>query len=134
MITNHRNEIELLNDAFTWKYNSLAAYILAAEPYVPDSEESLRQAIAAIAEEDLRLRDEIAQVLEDLEAVVRIKPYDHMVSDLNYLSLEYLRGVLKEELGRQLAAYEQSESESTGQAKEMFAELIQRTRAQAAKL
>lgn len=82
-----RQVVEMLNCAFAYKYNSLAAYIVEARPHIEDGQEALLAELKKIAEEDQREMQLIAQAIEDLDGVPTIVPHDPSVSELNYLSL-----------------------------------------------
>ncbi len=103
---NKQELILFLNQAFSRKYNSLADYILSAQPYIKDGQETLLREIQNIAQEDAQARDELAQALEDLNAVPRITAHPHSVSDLAYLSLDYLGTVLAKDLEQQFKEYD----------------------------
>ena len=53
-MTEKKQIIHILDRAFQCKYNSLAAYILSAKPFVKDGEEGLVCAIEEVAAEDKR--------------------------------------------------------------------------------
>ena len=56
----------------------------------------------AAAAEDRKLVDRVAEAIECLGGIPQVVPYEASVSELNYLEIDYLAGVLVEELNRQL--------------------------------
>lgn len=128
--------IDALNSAFSRKYHSLAHYIIEARPYIPAGMDGLTAAIQDAAHEDQRLADRLAEVIETYEGVPQLAIFDPEVASLNYLALDYLAGVLRKSLEQQLAEYEHSQSMAADfpKAKEVFAALVETTRAQIARL
>ena len=98
--------VEILNRVFVRKYNSLAAYILQAQPYVSAESQTWLPLIEHIAEQDALARDELAATLQQLNQIPRLEPHPEMVSDLNYISLDYLVKVLAKDLQAQLLEYQ----------------------------
>jgi|GEM_PF-6187748 len=97
--------LAFLEQAFSWKHNSLAAYIVGAEPYVEPGEEETLKAVQSIAAEDQKTAVQIGQAIESLGGVPRIAPYEPSVAELNYLSISYLAEVLLEKLKKELLYY-----------------------------
>ena len=131
-----RNQkVALLQHAFLHKYNSLAAYVLAAGAYEKKGDSALRSAVTENAGEDEVLAQEIAAAIELLEAVARIEPYAAYVGELNYLTLDYLRLELVRDLNTQLTEY-QTALAALSDCPEMalFAKLIAATEGQLARL
>lgn len=128
--------IDALNSAFSRKYHSLARYIIDARPYVPAGMEGLTAAINDAAAEDQRFADRLAETIETYEGVPQLAIFDPEVASLNYLALDYLAGVLRQSLEKQLAEYEQSQALTAGfpKAKEVFDALVETTRAQIERL
>ena len=60
--------VAILSRAFTWKYNSLAGYVLQAEPYVRENEAKLLALVAQIAKEDKAFAVELARSIERHDA------------------------------------------------------------------
>jgi hypothetical protein len=103
-----QNIHDALNAAFSHKYHSMAQYILEAKPYVRSNDGAGMQEIESIAAEDRALADHLADVIERLDGIPQIGLFDPQVANLNYLSLDYLLGVLIRSLEDQLAQYEAS--------------------------
>ncbi|WP_319588760.1 hypothetical protein [uncultured Desulfobulbus sp.] len=103
-----RNVYDALNVAFSHKYHSMAQYILEAGPYVRPEDGAGMREIELIAAEDKALADHLADVIERLEGIPQVGLFNPDVANLNYLSLEYLLGVLIRSLEDQLAQYEAS--------------------------
>ena len=97
--------VHSLNVLYTHKHNSLARYILDAEPYVTPREEPLLGVVAEIAREDEEQSIETVRMIESLGGVPQIVELDEDVASLNYLSLSYLVGVLRERLLQQREQY-----------------------------
>lgn len=98
---NKEEAIAFLQTVFSWKYNSLAAYILAAEPFLQTGDEIWLERIKAAAAADKRAADAAVLLLEKFDAVPHVDPYPEKVAYFNYLALGYLRSVLVEEFQRQ---------------------------------
>jgi hypothetical protein len=101
MITTERL-IDILNRAWNFRHNSLAAYILSAEPYVAGNHARLLERVQGVAIEDARLEGALLEALSELEASPRGVPYEPFVSELNYLGIDYLTRVLREKLQAEL--------------------------------
>ena len=102
-----REEIlAILNCAFADRFHSMAAYILESGAYASGNDEALRRTIAKIAEYDRETAQRIADTIEDLEGIPQAPAYRHIFAEMNYLSLDYLKTTLREELTRQRETYE----------------------------
>jgi len=97
--------IEMLNEAFSRRYNSIAQYLLDARPHVRQGEEPLLHCIKEIAAADRAAADHLAETIEALDGIPQVVPYPHDVAELNYLSLAYLREALMRTLRDEIAAY-----------------------------
>jgi bacterioferritin (cytochrome b1) len=100
------NAIAILNDAFADRFHSWAEYILEAGPYVGEEDAALRRTVERIAKADRAAAERLAHVIEGLDGIPQVPAYPHRIAELNYLSLDFLRNVLREELTRQLKTYE----------------------------
>lgn len=98
--------IEALNQAFSYKYHSLAGYIEQADPYVADGQEAALACVKSIAAEDRQETDRLARRLEELEGIPQAGAAEQEAASVNYLAIDYLLGVLLKSLERQLAFYE----------------------------
>jgi bacterioferritin (cytochrome b1) len=136
MTDSRQSILDALNQAFAKKYNSLAQYILDAEPYVEPGGEAALAQIRGIAASDRAMADRLAEVIERLEGIPQVGTYDPLVADLNYLALDYLTGVLAGDLERQVIEYETglSASRSEPGAQALFETLCGATREQIEKL
>ncbi len=136
-----------LNAAFSAKYYSLAQYVLDASPYVRPGEEKLLREIRLVATCDRRLADQLAQVIEQLEGVPQLTVIDSSVAYLNYLSLQYLSGVLLQGLQKQQILFDDGlalvrdveqvsgeEGRVKAEANRVFLELHETTRGQILRL
>lgn len=94
--------IDILNRAWNFRHNSLAAYILSAEPYVAGNQAQLLERVKAAAVEDSRLEGVLLEALSELQASPHGVPYEAYVSELNYLGIDYLSRVLREKLQSEL--------------------------------
>ena len=102
-----REEIlNILNRAFADRFHSLAEYILEAGPYIRDEDAALCRAIQRMAEYDRTVAERLADVIEELDGIPQVPAYKHAFTEMNYLSLHFLKNVLREELCKHLAAYE----------------------------
>lgn len=99
----------------TLHVNSLARYILEAEPFVEAGDEKLRDDIRKIAAEDAAIGAELSKFMESLGLVPRVGPHDQRFGELNYLSLRYLASELKKQLTGELDLIKKA-SEFEGQA------------------
>ena len=99
-------ELEVLNTAFARRYHSLAQYILDASPFVREEDHAVIASIRAIAQADHELAQTFAQLIEQLESVPYIPPYDHTFAEFNYLSIQFLADRLIKEFAKELAEYE----------------------------
>lgn len=97
--------IDVLNEAFSRRYNSVAQYLLDARPHVTQGEESLLHCIEEIAAADRAQADHLAEIIEALDGIPQVVPYPHEVAELNYLSLAYLREALMGSIRDEIAAY-----------------------------
>jgi len=103
MTLSERAEIvAVLNAAFSKRYHSLAQYIAEAKPYVPKGQEALQITIRQIAAEDRAEAERIADVIEGLEEIPQVEPYDPDIAKMNYLSIVYLKKILMAELEKEL--------------------------------
>ena len=100
--------LEVLNEAYAFKANSLASYVLSAEPYIGEGEEGLLKVISEISQRDLEMQKFLLEEIEGLEGVPRITPPDPFVSELNYLSISYLKTVIQGDLVKQAHFFEES--------------------------
>lgn len=106
-MNNRRDQsLEALNRAFSWKYHSLAAYILEAQPYTRPDQLTLVQAVQSVAEEDLRQANELASAIDKLEGIPDPRAFSPKVGEYNYLSIQYLLNELIKELEKQAAQFE----------------------------
>lgn len=103
---NFAQALEVLEQALTWKRNSLAAYILSAQPYVAPGEEALLAKVQQLADEDERLATEVARMIERLGEVPVAGTHEIVVGEYNYLGLGFLAGKLREQLERERQYYE----------------------------
>lgn len=93
--------LDALNRAFTFRYHSLARYILDAGPYVSDADAATLDLMHRLADWDHRQAERLADLIEDYEEIPQVTPYEHDIPELNYLALDYLRGILTDKLARQ---------------------------------
>jgi len=98
--------LAILNRAFADRFHSMAACILESGAYVSGNDEALHRIIAKIAEYDRETSHRIADVIEDMEGIPQAPAYRHVFAEMNYLSLDYLKSTLREELTKQRATYE----------------------------
>lgn len=99
--TSREEILAILNRAFADRFHSMAAYILESGAYVSGNDEALHRTIAQTAEYDRETAQRIADVIEDLEGIPQAPAYRHIFAEMNYLSLDYLKTTLREELIRQ---------------------------------
>jgi len=90
---------DILNDVYNLTLNSLATYIVAAEPYVPKGQEVILENIQDIANDNAVLAKEIAGCMRSLDVMPYSTSFHTRMSELNYLSIGYLKNVLINELG-----------------------------------
>lgn len=109
MADDRRQALQVLNQAYAWKHNSLAAYITQAAPFVDSGAESLLTEIQNIAEEDNSFAERLGRTIESFGESPHAPPHDASVSELNYLSIKYLAGHLCAQLEKQLAYLKQSQ-------------------------
>ena len=93
--------LRLLQEIFDWKYNSLASYILQAEPYIPHGHEPLVDIIRIAAERDKAITDQTAAVIRNLRGVPHVNPPHQSLAELNFLSIDFLCTRLQAELEKQ---------------------------------
>ena len=104
--TSREEILSILGRAFADRFHSMAAYILESGTYIREEDEPLRRKIERIAECDRAAAERIADVIEDLEGIPQVPAYKHGFPEMNYLSLDFLKNVLREELSKQLGRYE----------------------------
>ena len=97
---------QILNRLFSWKHNSLAAYIAEARPFVKPEQTALMEAVRQCAEEDRMQTEFLSRTIEEMGEVPRIAAHDPMVSELNYLAIDFLGKVLVSDLRRQAGEIE----------------------------
>jgi len=105
-MTDRDRQIAALNEAFAHKFHSLAQYIAQARPYVRPGQEAALREIEAIAAEDARQAESLAEAIEALEGIPHAGLHAASVAELNYLSLDYLLRVLIEAREKDLRQYE----------------------------
>ena len=98
--------IEALNKAFSFKYHSMAGYIEQADPYVAPGREAALELVLTIAAEDRVETDRLARRMESLEGIPQAGSPGLDSASVNYLSIDYLLGVLMKNLECQMAFYE----------------------------
>lgn len=99
--------VDILNQAFTDRYQSVAQYILDAQPYVGPEDAALLENIRAIAEFDRREAERLADLIESLEGIPQcLVPYGHDIAEMNYLALPFLAGILAGKLEQQANQYQ----------------------------
>jgi len=125
-----------LNAALRDKYHSMAQYVLEAGPYVRPGQEAVLGELRTMADADRALADRLAEAMERLEGIPQPGTPDPEVANLNYLSLNYLLGYLKDSVEKQLSRYENDLPllRDFPAAGEVFDRLLAATRAQAARL
>jgi len=129
--------VDMLNQAFTDRYQSVAQYILESQPYVGPGDAALLENIKAIAEFDRREAERLADLIESHEGIPQcLAPYPHDIAEMNYLALPFLAGVLAGKLEQQANRYQASVSRlrNTPQAADALSALIIALRAHAATL
>ncbi len=104
----HEQAIAALNAAFARRYHSVAQYILNADPYVSPEDKDLLRRIQAIAEYDHQEAERLSDIIEDLDGVPFVPPFDHEVAEWNYLALPHLAANLADALRTQLKQCEKS--------------------------
>lgn len=105
-IQSNEQAIAALNAVFVHRYHSVAQYILDANPYVRPQDQDLLRRIQAIAEYDKVQAERLTDLIEQLDGVPSVSPFDHEVAEWNYLSLTHLAQQLMTVLSRRLAEYE----------------------------
>jgi len=132
----HDEVLAILNRAFADRHHSWAEYILKAGSYIRGEDASLRRAIEQIAASDRAAAERLADVIEGLEGIPQAPPYAHQVAELNYLSLDFLRNALRDELSRQVKDYERQWPllEHCAAARNVLYSITQTLRAQIAQL
>lgn len=139
--------LQALNAAFSAKYYSLAQYALDASPYVRPGEDKLLYEIKLVAACDRRLADQLALAIEELEGVPQLTVTDASLAALNYLSLQYISGMLLKGLEKQQALFDEGlalvrnieqvggeEARMRAEANRVFLELHETTRGQILRL
>lgn len=89
---------DILNDVYNLTLNSLATYIVGAEPYVAKGQETILENIQDIAKDNAVLAKEIAGCMQSLDIMPHSTSFHTRMSELNYLSIDYLKNVLIHEL------------------------------------
>ena len=107
-MSDRQEAIEALNQAFSFKYHSLAGYIEQSVPYVGAGQDASLACVKAIAKEDRLETDRLARRLEEMEGIPQAGTAEQEAASVNYLAIDYLLGVLLKNLERQLAIYESS--------------------------
>ena len=106
--------IELLNDAYNAKANSLATYILTAEPYIAPGQEPFFDFVASIAKSDADIAAKLAQAIASLGGTAIHGTPDPFFAELNYLSIDYLASLLRTRMLSQLQTFETAASDVSG--------------------
>jgi len=132
----HDEMVAILNTAFADRYHSWAEYILEAGSHIREEDASLRRTIEQIAASDRAAAERLADVIESLDGIPQAPPYAHQVAELNYLSLDFLRNALRDELSRQVTDYERQWPliEQCAAARDVLYSITQTLRAQIAQL
>ena len=133
---NREELLRALNHAFSLKYNSLAEYIVSANPHIAPGMEQHLACVKEIAEEDKKQRDEVSGVIEAFSAIPRIQPHSDEVGHLNYLSIDFLASFLSEKLMEQASLFElyAVQSHEWPLAQDLFHRLAEHTRTQQQRL
>lgn len=105
-MSDRQQAIDALNQAFIYKYHSLAGYIVKAAPYVRAGQEAALALVEAMADEDRIEADRLALSMESLEGIPQAGAAPMEVAAVNYLAIDFLLGVLRKDLERQSAFYE----------------------------
>jgi hypothetical protein len=100
--------LDALNRAFTFRYHSLARYLLDAGPYVGEADAPTLDIVRRLADWDHRQAERLADLIEGHEEIPQVTPYEHDIPELNYLALAYLRGILAAKLTGQAEDAERS--------------------------
>ena len=106
--------IALLNAAYNAKANSLAIYILTAEPYIAPGQESLLAFVSNIAKSDTELAEKLCQAITSLGGMAFQTTPDPFFAELNYLSIDYLANLLRTRMQAELQSFEAAASEVSG--------------------
>ena len=132
----HDEVLAILNRAFADRHHSWAEYILEAGSYIREEDAPLRGAIEQIAASDRAAAERLTGVIEGLEGIPQAPPYAHQVAELNYLSLDFLRNALRDELSRQVKDYDRQLPllEHCAAARNVLYSITQTLRAQIAQL
>lgn len=82
--------IKILNAILEREYNSLLKYLLDCDPYIPAEHDPwVREIVERIAAEDARHAEDIADIIDEMEATPQIGHYTVDIVDLSYLSIEH---------------------------------------------
>ncbi len=93
---------EILNSFYNLNYNSLSSYIIQACPFIPEGKELVFNTIENIARKQKEFSVRIVEQMEADDMLVTSFAYPITMSELNYLSIEYLHQVLLNELKAEL--------------------------------
>ena len=96
--------VATLNRAYLFRHNSLAAYILKAEPFIAAGQEPLLVQIQEAARVDELVGANLAAAIEALGAAPHLAPPEPVFGEFNYLSIKYLSAILHERLGKEAEA------------------------------
>ncbi len=83
-----------LNRLLTIEYRSLPMYLHDADPWTRSADEAAQQALKHIIADQLKLSQRIAAYIQDLGEAPTPDEFPMELTDLHFLSLEYLLGEL----------------------------------------
>jgi hypothetical protein len=89
---------DILNEVYNLNKNSLAGYIVGADPHIAGGQELVFDKIQKIAVEQSAFVQEILDCMQHFEIIPHSFSFPSGMCELNYLSISYLRNVLLNEL------------------------------------
>jgi hypothetical protein len=89
--------VDELNGALTPFFQSLAQYLLETNPFTTDKDGEAIKAVREVAGADGKAKDEITNLIEDMEGIPQPGLADPLFAELNYLSFPYILDVLIQE-------------------------------------
>lgn len=115
--------IRVLQRLFDWKYNSLAAYALAAQPYVAPGKEGLIEILSGIAKSDKEAADEIARMIGQLKGIPHVNPPVQDIAELNYLAVDYLASQVSKNLEEQVSFIREARTRLRGECDQLLVDM-----------
>ncbi len=96
------NDIEILNTVYSFSLNSIAKYVLDANPYYKEGE---KKEAEEYLNKIIKIHDECVKLCEDFSVDNKIPlnhgTFNHEFAELNYLSFDFLKEYINKQIERE---------------------------------